>query len=304
MAFSGWLFVHLYKERSMSENTNNPRFTDPVNPEIQPPFNPDDPMEVQDLFPEAGTSPQAGALPQARKVLVVMTNHADYPSKEEHTGLWLTELTHFYQEFKAAGIQMDFVSPQGGKVPLDERSLGWLYIDDEAKALLEDSSFKQLLETTRAPHEVNPADYQAIYYTGGHGVMWDYRNNQGLNQLAETIYSNGGIVSAVCHGTAGLLNLKEQDGRPLIEGRKVTGFSNMEESLVGVKSQLPFLLEDEIQEQGAEYDKSLIPFASHVVVDGRIVTGQNPGSSKEVAREVLHMVQARRGDSIQSVRRL
>ncbi|HEX4855636.1 MAG TPA: type 1 glutamine amidotransferase domain-containing protein [Limnobacter sp.] len=288
----------------MSEKLNDLRFTDPTEPEIKPPYNPDDPMEIQGVFPEAGSSPQAGSIPLARKVLVVMTNHAAYPTKEEHTGLWLTELTHFYQEFKAAGIQMDFVSPQGGKVPLDERSLGWLYIDDEAKALLDDPEFKQILETTMSPEEVNPADYQAIYYTGGHGTMWDYRNNQGLKQLAEIIYQNGGVVSAVCHGTAGLLNLTHQDGRPLIEGRKVTGFSNMEESLVGVKSQLPFLLEDEIQHQGADYDKSLIPFASHVVVDGRIVTGQNPGSSKEVAREVLHMVQARQSGAVQSVRRM
>lgn len=278
----------------MSEKIDDLRFTDPTEPEMQARAILEDSMSVDDFAPELAASPQPA------KVLVVMTNHAEYPSKEEHTGLWLTELTHFYQAFKEAGILMDFVSPQGGSVPLDERSLGWIYIDDEAKALLKDPEFKQRLENTHAPDDVDPSNYQAIYYTGGHGVMWDYRNNHALKSLAETIYNNGGVVSSVCHGTAGLLNLTTDDGRPLIEGRKITGFSNMEESLSGVKNQLPFLLEDEIQQQGAEYEKSLIPFTSHVVVDGRIITGQNPGSSKDVAKEVLHLLQARQVGGIQN----
>ncbi|HEX4855167.1 MAG TPA: type 1 glutamine amidotransferase domain-containing protein [Limnobacter sp.] len=221
------------------------------------------------------------------RVLVVMTNHSKYPSRDDSTGLWLTELTHFYEVFSQAGIPMDFMSPKGGAVPLDERSLGWLYSDKGAKALLAQSSFMDQLQHSRSPAEVNPADYDVIFFTGGHGTMWDFRNNPELKRVAEGVYRNGGIVSSVCHGAAGLLNLEDANGKPLIAGRRVTGFSNLEEKLSGVESQVPFALQTEMQNKGAQYEKGFLPFGSHVVVDGRLVTGQNPGSSKEVAKAVL-----------------
>lgn len=228
----------------------------------------------------------------ARKVLVVMTNHAAYPSRSDTTGLWLTELTHFHDVIQQAGYTMDFVSPQGGKVPLDERSLGWLYMDDAAKAHLQDPAFAERLRTTKSAASVNPADYLAIYYTGGHGTMWDFKGNKDLQRVAETIYRQGGIVSSVCHGAAGLLDLQTEEGRPLVEGRLVTGFSNTEEILSGVKDQVPFSLQDELLSRGARYDKSIIPFWSYAVTDGRLVTGQNPSSGKAVAKALLQAIQA------------
>jgi putative intracellular protease/amidase len=240
----------------------------------------------------AQTTSQKAEITQKKRVLVVMTNHSKYPSRSDTTGLWLTELTHFYEVFSEAGVAMDFVSPKGGDVPLDERSLGWLYSDKNATTLLSQPEFLQKLKQTTSPTQVNAADYEVIFFTGGHGTMWDFRNNPKLKQVAEAIYQQGGIVSSVCHGAAGLLDLENDEGKPLIAGRKVTGFSNMEEILSGVESQVPFKLQTEMVKKGAAYQKGLIPFTSHVVVDGRLVTGQNPGSSKEVAQAVLKTMKA------------
>jgi putative intracellular protease/amidase len=230
--------------------------------------------------------------PRMKKVLVVMTNHSKYPTRSDTTGLWLTELTHFYEVFKEAGIEMDFVSPTGGAVPIDQRSLGRLYMDDGARRLLDDPEFSTRLRQTLSPADVNASDYMAIFYTGGHGTMWDFRGNAGLKALAEQIYRDGGVVSSVCHGAAGLLDLEDETGRPLIANKKVTGFSNPEEYLSGVRSQVPFSLEDELKSRSAAYQKTIIPLSSYVVTDGRIVTGQNPGSSSEVAKEALKVITA------------
>lgn len=230
---------------------------------------------------------QNGAKPLSGKVLVVMTNHAAYPTRSDKTGLWLTELTHFYDVAQAAGLQMDFVSPEGGAVPLDERSLESLYMDEAARAHLADPAFMMRLKTTLRPDAVDPAQYKAIYFTGGHGTLWDFPGSAGLKTISEQIYRQGGIVSAVCHGVSGLLPLQDENGKPLIAGRAVTGFSKTEESLSGIKSQVPFLLQDELMSRGAHYHKALLPFTSYVVTDDRIITGQNPQSSREIAEAVV-----------------
>ena len=221
------------------------------------------------------------------KILVVMTNHSKYPSREDTTGLWVTELTHFYDVAQQAGYEMDFVSPQGGVVPLDERSQKWVYMDKAARAHLADPVFMQQLNHTLKPSEVKASDYKAIYFTGGHGVMWDFPNNPELTALAEQIYRQGGVVSAVCHGVAGVLALKDEQGQPLIGNRKVTGFSNREEVLSGMKKQVPFSLEDQLKSKGAKYSQGFLPFTSFVIVDDRIITGQNPQSPREVGEEVV-----------------
>lgn len=226
------------------------------------------------------------------KILVVMTNHATYPSRQDTTGLWLTELTHFYDVAQAAGYDMDFVSPQGGTVPLDERSMKSLYVDKAARAHLNDAPFMQRLKTTLAPSAVNPSLYKAIYYTGGHGTMWDFPGNKELQDIGEKIYRQGGIVSAVCHGVGGLIPLQDEHGKALIAGKAITGFSNTEESLSGIKAEVPFLLQDKLRSRGAHYKKAFFPFTSYVVVDGRIITGQNPQSSKEIAEAVVKRLQA------------
>lgn len=221
------------------------------------------------------------------KILVVMTNHSAYPSRSDKTGLWLTELTHFYDVALAAGYDMDFVSPLGGQVPLDERSLKSIYLDKSARHHLADPAFMQKLKTTLAPNTINPTQYKAIYYTGGHGTMWDFPNNKALQNISEQIYRQGGIVSAVCHGVGGLLPLQNEKGKPLIAGRTVTGFANIEEILSGIKSQVPFSLQNGLIERGANYKEAFVPFTSYVVSDDRIITGQNPQSSKEIAEAVV-----------------
>ncbi|ARD28879.1 type 1 glutamine amidotransferase domain-containing protein [Acinetobacter lactucae] len=221
------------------------------------------------------------------KILVVMTNHSAYPSRSDKTGLWLTELTHFYDVALAAGYDMDFVSPLGGQVPLDERSLKSIYLDKSARDHLADPAFMQRLKTTLAPNVINPSLYKAIYYTGGHGTMWDFPTNKALQNISEQIYRQGGIVSAVCHGVGGLLPLQDEHGKPLIAGRTVTGFANIEETLSGIKSQVPFSLQNGLIERGANYKQAFVPFTSYVVSDDRIITGQNPQSSKEIAETVV-----------------
>lgn len=221
------------------------------------------------------------------KVLVVLTNHSAYPTRHDKTGLWLTELTHFYDTAQAAGLELDFVSPQGGEVPLDERSMKSFYLDKAAKAHLADPAFMQRLKTTLTPGAIDPTQYIAIYYAGGHGTMWDFPKNTTLKNIAEQIYRQGGIVSAVCHGVGGLLPLQDDQGKPLIAGRRVTGFANSEEVLAGIKSQVPFLLQDALISRGAHYKKAFIPFTSYVITDDRIITGQNPQSSKEIAEAVV-----------------
>lgn len=236
----------------------------------------------------ATESDKAQSLAKANgKILVVMTNHSAYPSRSDKTGLWLTELTHFYDVALAAGYDMDFVSPLGGQVPLDERSLKSIYLDKSARQHLADPAFMQKLKTTLAPNTINPTQYKAIYYTGGHGTMWDFPNNKALQNISEQIYRQGGIVSAVCHGVGGLLPLQDENGKPLISGRTVTGFANIEETLSGIKSQVPFSLQNGLIERGANYKEASVPFTSYVVSDDRIITGQNPQSSKEIAEAVV-----------------
>ncbi|OVE48333.1 type 1 glutamine amidotransferase domain-containing protein [Chromobacterium violaceum] len=223
----------------------------------------------------------------AGKILMIMTNHDRYPSRAERTGLWLAELTHVYDALEAAGYAIDFASPNGGAIPLDPRSLGWPHADAAAKARLNDPSFMARLQSTQAVADLDPTVYRAIFYTGGHGTIWDFRGNADLKRVAESIYRSGGIVSAVCHGAAGLLDLQAEDGKPLLEGRRVTGFSNFEESLSGVKDQVPYQLQSEMEARGARYEKSLLPFGSFALTDGRLITGQNPRSSKALAQALL-----------------
>lgn len=223
----------------------------------------------------------------SKRILHVVTNVSRYKNVDEPTGLWLGELTHAYDEFEKQGYVQDIVSPNGGKTPIEPKSLVPLVADKSVKDREKDQAFITLLANTFKPSDINWQDYDVIYYTGGHGVMWDFPNNKALQNISEQIYRQGGIVSAVCHGVGGLLPLQNENGKPLIAGRKVTGFANIEETLSGIKSQVPFSLQNELIERGANYKQAFIPFTSYVVSDNRIITGQNPQSSKEIAEAVV-----------------
>ncbi len=147
-----------------------------------------------------------------------------------------------------------------------------------------------MLEESLRPDEVSAEDYDAIYFAGGHGAMWDFPEDGGLIALAGAIHDRGGIVSSVCHGGAGLLNLKGDDGRLLVEGRRVTGYTNLEEKAARHTAHVPFSLEDELAQRAREFTHARLPFVAHVVIDERLVTGQNPLSAKSVGRAVVSLL--------------
>lgn len=222
-----------------------------------------------------------------KRILHVVTNVAHYDDPAEPTGLWLSELTHAYYVFEKEGYEQRIVSPKGGLTPLEPRSLKFPNYDKTAKAWRADDARMELLANTAAPSDIDSADFDAIYFTGGHAVMWDFPDNEGLQQITREIWERGGIVSSVCHGYCGLLNTTLSDGSLLVAGRKLTGFAWKEEELAKVDKLVPYNAEEEMRRRGAVYEQGLLPFAPHVVVDGRLVTGQNPQSAKATAKKVV-----------------
>ena len=219
------------------------------------------------------------------RALIVCTNHTNFPTKPQKTGLWLSEATHFYDELADRNLPYDIASPAGGPVPIDEKSVDRR--DTVNEKWYNDPTFRQKLENSLHLEEVDPAKYQILYLTGGHGTMWDFPDNLFLQSIVRKIYENGGMVAAVCHGVGGLLNVKLSDGSPLIDNRQLTGFSNVEEKIVRLDDEVPFLLEDALRQRNALYSKSLIPFLPYIEVDERLVTGQNPLSARKVGRKVM-----------------
>lgn len=219
------------------------------------------------------------------KALIVLTNVEKYAPADRLTGLWLSELTHFYDELVKAGVTADFVSPNGGYVPLDPHSLASLDATD--LAYYTDADFRnKALAQTKSPDQIKAEDYDLIYYTGGHGTMWDFPEANAIAQIAQDIHAKGGLVTAVCHGVAGLLPITTNDGSPLIKGKEVTGFTNEEEKLNGTTDLVPFLTEDALKEKGADV-KTKSAFSSHVIQDGRLLTGQNPQSARALGQETV-----------------
>lgn len=221
----------------------------------------------------------------SKKILVVLTSVAKYPTLNRATGLWLGEAVHFVKKVEAAGFEVDYVSPKGGYVPIDPHSLAMA--DDTDWQWYQDSAFMSRLGATLKPEQVRSEDYVAIYYAGGHGVVWDFPDNPELQALSRDIYEQGGYVSSVCHGAAGLLNIRLSDGSLLIAGKQVTGFSNEEEKLVELDQYVPYLTETELVKRGALYQKAAAPWAPFAVQDQRVITGQNPASGGPVADLLL-----------------
>lgn len=220
-----------------------------------------------------------------KRMLVVLTSCSKYPNLDRATGLWLGEAVHFVKKVEAAGYAVDYVSPKGGYTPIDPHSLAMA--DAVDWEWYQNKAFMNKLGATMAPNQVKASDYCCIYYTGGHGVIWDFPDNVDLQRFAREIYEAGGIVSSVCHGAVGLLNIKLSDGKLLIQGKKVTGFSNVEEKLVELDKYVPFLTETELSARGAVYQKADQPLAAFAVEDNSVITGQNPASGGAVAELVI-----------------
>lgn len=227
----------------------------------------------------------------SKRILLVVTNVDRYEVDPSHpTGLWLSELTHAHDLFAEHGFEQTIVSPAGGKSPLEPRSLKFPSYDKSAKAWHSDPAKMALLDETASPADIASSDYDAIYFTGGHAVMFDFPGSKGLQRITREIFESGGVVGAVCHGYCGLLETKLSDGSYLVSGRNITGFSWREEVLAGVDKLVPYDVEAEMKQRGANYSKALLPFVSNAVVDSRLVTGQNPGSAKETAARVADLL--------------
>jgi putative intracellular protease/amidase len=224
------------------------------------------------------------------RILTVVTNVSHYDDASHPTGLWLSELTHAWHIFDEHGFEQELVSPAGGRSALEPRSLRFPTYDRTAKAWHTDPVRMALLENTASPDQIDSADYDAIYFTGGHAVMYDFPDSEGLQRITREIFERGGIVSSVCHGYCGLLNTRLSDGSLLVAGRKVTGFAWAEEVLARVDKLVPYNAEEEMKKRGALYEKAKLPFVSYAVVDGSLVTGQNPGSAKETAKRVAELL--------------
>lgn len=224
----------------------------------------------------------------ADKVLIVVTSHSQMGTTAKKTGYWLGEVTHPYKELVEAGFEVEIASIQGGKAPVDERSLA--DADAVNQWFMADKTHSGKLQHTRKLADETAADYKAVLFAGGHGTMWDFPQDQHLQQFAAALYQQNGIVAAVCHGPAALINIKLADGRYLIAGKKVTGFSNIEEQQVKLSDVMPYSLEDQLKLRGASY-QAAGSWQSKVVVDQRLITGQNPQSAADVGKALVKLLQ-------------
>lgn len=223
----------------------------------------------------------------SKKILVVVTNYNHYEKTNEPTGLWLSELVHFYDLLNKEGYEMDIASILGGEIPIDPASISTQLMDKVTKSYYENTEFMDFLNHSKVLKDLNADDYQAIYFTGGHGTMWDFPVSKDIADISKEIYERNGIVSAVCHGVGALLAIKLSDDSYLVDKKELTGYSTKEEEIGKALDKIPFQLEEALKEKNAKYKKGLIPFTSHVRTDGRLITGQNPQSTTDVAKAVL-----------------
>ena len=221
---------------------------------------------------------------QMKKILIAETNVDHYENSDRETGVWLEEITSFYDVVSNAGYEVDFASAKGGVIPIDPHSA---QADSRTMEIFNDTAFhKAALEETKKFSDVNASDYIAIYLGGGHGVMWDFPDDSDLQEIAQAIYADGGYITSVCHGEAGLLNLKDSDGEYLVKGKKINGFTDQEEAMNGTADAVPFAAEAELIKRGADFVKG-DPFTEFAVEDQRFITGQNPMSSTKVAKMLV-----------------
>lgn len=217
------------------------------------------------------------------RALIVVTSHDKMGDTEERTGLWLAEMTHPYHELTQAGIQVELASIKGGAAPIDPRSLG--EDDDINREFMANPATRSMMDNTLKLADVDPSRYEAILFAGGHGTVWDFSNAPAVNDIGYAIYQQGGFVAAVCHGPAALLNIRDNSGKLIIDGKQVAGFSNAEEAAIGLTDVVPYLLQDELIKGGAEYLEGNM-YESFVVQDGRLITGQNPQSAMELGKKL------------------
>ena len=208
-----------------------------------------------------------------KKILFVVTSHSELGNTGKKTGFYFSEVAHPYYVL-SRDYEIDIVSPKGGAAPYE----GLEASDTISMNLYNQPDFRSKISNTLTPAQINPADYCAIYYAGGHGVMWDFADNKPLADICAKIYENGGVVAAVCHGPAGLINVTLSDGQKLVAGKRLVSFTNREEDINGTSPVVPYMLEDALLDAGCTFELQK-PWSDFTVADQRLVTGQNPMSA-------------------------
>ncbi|MEJ7930503.1 type 1 glutamine amidotransferase domain-containing protein [Ramlibacter sp. AN1015] len=226
------------------------------------------------------------------KVLFVLTSHGSLGNTGKKTGFWLEEFAAPYYVFKDAGADITLASPLGGQPPLDPKSDDPDAQTDATRRFRADKEAVQALSTTKTLSSVRPDDFDAVFYPGGHGPLWDLAESEDSKALIESMLAAGKPVAAVCHAPGVLRHVKAADGTPWVRGKRVTGFTNSEEAAVGLTEVVPFLVEEMLKSAGATYSKGA-DWQSHVVTDGPLITGQNPASSAAGAQALLQALEAR-----------
>jgi putative intracellular protease/amidase len=223
------------------------------------------------------------------KVLMVLTSHDALGNTGRKTGFWLEELAAPYYVFKDAGAEITLASPKGGRPPLDPKSNEPQFQTDITRRFEKDAAAEAQLDKTIRLHGVRQDDYDTIFYPGGHGPMWDLASDESSKKLLEAVVAAGKPFSVVCHSTGALHQVRTPEGKLFVEGKAVTGFTNGEEEEVGLTKVVPFLVEDEMLRVGAVFSK-VKNWGVHTVVDGKLITGQNPASSGPAATLLIDMV--------------
>jgi putative intracellular protease/amidase len=227
----------------------------------------------------------------AMKILIVLTSHDQLGDTGKKTGFWLEEFAAPYYVLKDAGAAITVASPKGGLPPLDPKSEVPEFQTELTQRFRTDTAAQAELANTKKLADMSADDFDAVFYPGGHGPMWDMPDNATSIALIEAFVKSDKPVGAVCHAPVALVNVRGKDGEYLVKGKRVTGFTNAEEEAVGLTAIVPFLLEDRLKERGSIYSKTA-NWVSYVQVDGRLVTGQNPASSGPAAEELLKLLRS------------
>jgi putative intracellular protease/amidase len=228
------------------------------------------------------------------KILIVLTSHDRLGNTGKKTGFWLEEFAAPYYVLKDAGVEVTLASPKGGQPPVDPKSDLSENQTETTKRLRTDDTAQAQLANTKRLADVSADDFDAVFYPGGHGPMWDMPDNQTSIALIEAFVRADKPIGAVCHAPVAFTNVRGKDGEYLVKGHKVTGFTNSEEQAVGLEEVVPFLLEDRLKERGGKYSKAA-DFQPYIQVDGLMVTGQNPASSAPGAEALLKLMREKVG---------
>ncbi|QOD61370.1 type 1 glutamine amidotransferase domain-containing protein [Polaribacter haliotis] len=223
------------------------------------------------------------------KILFVLTSHDTLGDTGKKTGFWIEEFAAPYYTLLDKGVEITLATPKGGKAPVDPSSDTEDTATEDTKRFISDTKAQELINNTNKIADMNPADFDAVFYPGGHGPLWDLANDEHSITLIETFNKLEKPISFVCHAPAALKSVKGKDGEPIVKGKKVTGFTNSEEKGVDLVDVVPFLVEDMLKANGGNYSKG-DDWAEHVVTDGLLITGQNPASSKLVAETLLNVL--------------